>query len=372
MSIDSGFVDYRALARASVQTMHPYVGGKPVEEAQRELGLTHMVKLASNENPLGPSKKVTDAVMACLSETNRYPDGNGFYLKQQLAEFYGVEPSMITLGNGSNDVLELIASAYLDQAYSAIYSEHAFVVYHLAVARAGAKAKVSPAKNYSHDLDAMLALVEENTRVIYLANPNNPTGTYFSHASLVNLLDQLPKTILVVLDEAYAEYVEKEDYPDSLTLLKKYNNLIVTKTFSKAYGLSGFRVGFSLSHPDIADMLNRVRQPFNVTLPSLVAAQAALGEQKYLEESVVMNQAGMQQLTEGLQALDIEFIESVGNFICFKPGRNATEVNNDLLRLGVIVRPVANYAMSDFLRVSIGLPAENVEFLKQLKKVLNR
>ncbi len=289
------------LARPVVKTMQAYQPGKPIEEAQRELGIASFIKLASNENPRGPSESILTAISAALPDINRYPDANGYYLKKLLAEKNGVGAECITLGCGSNDILELVASAYLDRGTTAAYSQYGFLVYALATARSGAAPIVVPAKNYGHDLLAMTAAVTENTRVIYIANPNNPTGTYANEQSLVGLLDGIPRSVIVVLDEAYFEYVSRPDYPDGVSLLARYDNLLVTRTFSKAYGLSGMRVGYSVSHPDIADILNRVRQPFNVASLSLVAAQAALKDERYLEQTVAMNHAGMKQLETGLK-----------------------------------------------------------------------
>jgi histidinol-phosphate aminotransferase len=364
-------VNYIDLARLPVRGMQPYQPGKPVEEAQRELGLEKLVKLASNENPRGPSSKVIDAVNGMLGSTNRYPDANGFYLKQALAERHNVAAECITLGCGSNDVLELVASAYLDSSNSAIYDQHAFIVYSLAVARSGAKALVSPANAYGHNLEAMLELLRDDTRVIYIANPNNPTGTYVGESELRHFLQQLPADVIVVLDEAYVEYVDQADYPNGLLLAREFPNLLLTRTFSKAYGLSGFRVGYGISNPDIADVLNRVRQPFNVASPSLVAALTSLDDSAYIDQTVATNRAGMQQLEAGFSQLGLDYIPSVGNFITFKCIADAGEMNQKLLQQGVIVRPIANYAMPEHLRVSIGLEEENSFFLQQLEKVLN-
>ena len=361
---------FTTLARPAIQAMQAYQTGKPIEEAQRELGVTDFIKLASNENPRGPSPQVLAAITLAAQDINRYPDGNGFYLKQILAERHGVDAACITLGAGSNDILELIASAYLDSGASAIYSQYAFLVYALAIARSGAESVVVSASDYAHNLTAMTAAVKNNTRVIYLANPNNPTGTYINHNDLVMLLDSVSSSILVVLDEAYCEYIDKADYPDGIVLQKRYANLIVTRTFSKAYGLGGLRVGYSISDPVIADMLNRVRQPFNVTSVSLAAAQAALNDEAYLAESVTLNDAGMQQLEAGFTALGLNYIESSANFITFKTPYAASEMNQQLLQQGIIVRPVGNYAMTDCLRVSIGLEGENKRFLQALTQIL--
>lgn len=359
------------VARPAIQSMQAYQTGKPIEEAQRELGITDFVKLASNENPRGPSPQVLAALANAAQDVNRYPDGNGFYLKQILAERHGVDVGCIILGAGSNDILELIASAYLDSDTSAVYSQYGFLVYALATARSGAESLVVDAHDYAHDLAAMAQAVKNTTRVIYIANPNNPTGTYANHNALTALLDAVPASVLVVLDEAYCEYIDSADYPDGISLQKRYANLVVTRTFSKAYGLGGLRVGYSVSDPVIADMLNRVRQPFNVTSLSLAAAQAALDDEVYLSESVALNRAGMQQFESGFASLGLDYIQSAANFITFKTPFAASEMNQQLLHKGVIVRPVANYGLADCLRVSIGLEDENTRFLQALMQILD-
>ena len=359
------------LARSVVRAMQPYQPGKPIEEAQREFGIERFVKLASNENPLGPSPAVLAAVAEASGDIHRYPDANGYYLKQALAAQYGVAAESITLGSGSNDILELLASAYLDSDCSAVYSQYGFLVYALATARSGARSIEVAASDFGHDAEAMAAAVSADTRLIYIANPNNPTGTYISRQALLALLDGVPASTLVVLDEAYFEYINAADYPDGLQLLDRYSNLVVVRTFSKAYGLSGLRIGYAISHPQIADMLNRVRPPFNVTSLSLVAAQAALEDRDYLARSVEENRSGMQQLTAGLSALGIEWIPSLANFISFRSPQPAALLNEALLRRGVIVRPLANYRLDDYLRVSIGTAEENGEFLVALEQSLD-
>ena len=355
--------------RANVLAMQPYQPGKPVEEAQRELGIAEFVKLASNENPRGPGPGVLRVLAEALPELNRYPDANGYYLKQALAERHEVSPECLTLGCGSNDILELVASGWLDRNTEAVFSQFAFLVYALATARSGAHANIVAAKDYGHDAAAMTAAVNARTRVIYIANPNNPTGTYISDTALRDLLNGVPESVLVVVDEAYYEYVDAPDYPDTGALMGSHPNLLVARTFSKAFGLSGLRIGYSISHPDVADVLNRVRQPFNVTSLALEAARAALADQQWLDESVALNRAGMQQISEGLQRLGINSIDSVANFITFEAPGDAAQVNRALLELGVIVRPLANYDMPNHLRVSIGLEHENARFLAALAQV---
>jgi len=364
--------DFLALAQPGVQKLSPYVPGKPVDELARELNLdpASIVKLASNENPLGPSPKSLEAIRLAAAELTRYPDGNGFELKAALAERCGVQTNQVTLGNGSNDILELVARAYLAPGLNAVFSEHAFAVYPIATQAVGAQAKVVPAKEWGHDLDAMLAAIDANTRVVFIANPNNPTGTWFDADALRRFLAKVPAHALVVLDEAYIEYATGGELPDGLNYLAAHPNLLVSRTFSKAYGLAALRVGYGVSSPAIADVLNRVRQPFNVNSLAQAAACSALADADYLNESRALNDAGMQQLEQGFRKLGLSWIASKGNFIAVDLGREGMPVYQGLLREGVIVRPVANYGMPNFLRVTIGLPTENTRFLDALTKVL--
>ncbi|MDF3867077.1 histidinol-phosphate transaminase [Pseudomonas denitrificans (nom. rej.)] len=366
--------DFLALAQPGVQKLSPYVPGKPVDELARELKLdpAGIVKLASNENPLGPSPKVLEAIRAELAELTRYPDGNGFELKSRLAARCGVETAQVTLGNGSNDILDLVARAYLAPGLNAVFSQYAFAVYPISTQAVGAQGKVVPAKNWGHDLEAMLAAIDANTRVVFIANPNNPTGTWFGPDALERFLSQVPQNVLVVLDEAYIEYAEGEELPDGLKYLARYPNLLVSRTFSKAYGLASLRVGYAISSAQVADVLNRVRQPFNVNSLALAAACAALDDAQYLAEGKRINDEGMAQLESGLRALDLQWIPSKGNFIAVDLKRDAGPVYQALLAEGVIVRPVGGYGMPQHLRISIGLPTENARFLDALAKVLAR
>lgn len=365
--------DFLSLAQPGVQQLSPYVPGKPVDELARELDLdpASIVKLASNENPLGPSPKALEAIRGELTELTRYPDGNGFELKSRLAARCGVQINQVTLGNGSNDILDLVARAYLAPGLNAVFSQYAFAVYPISTQAEGAQGKVVPAKDYGHDLEAMLAAIDANTRVVFIANPNNPTGTWFGPDALERFLARVPDNVLVVLDEAYIEFAEGDELPDGLKYLARYDNLLVSRTFSKAYGLAALRVGYALSSAQIADVLNRVRQPFNVNSLALAAACAALDDADYLAQSRQLNDAGMVQLEAGLRELSLSWIPSKGNFIAVDFGRDTAAINQALLRAGVIVRPVAGYGMPNFLRVSIGLPAENARFLDALAKVLN-
>lgn len=362
--------DFISLAGTGVQGLSPYQPGKPVDELERELGISDIIKLASNENPLGPSPKVVAALKENMDELARYPDGSAFALKQQLAAYHDVNADMLTIGNGSNDVLELMARVFLNSDNEAIVSQHSFVVYPLAATSIGAGLKVIPAKNYGQDLDATLASISAKTRMIFIANPNNPTGTWIDKATLVNFLAQVRDDILVILDEAYFDYVTEPDYPNGVDMVKQFENVVVTRTFSKAYGLAALRIGYAISHPDIADLMNRIRQPFNVNAMSMVAAQAALADKKHLADVVALNTAGMHYLEQSCEAMDLAYIPSVGNFITVDVGRDAGPVYEALLAKGVIVRPIGVYEMPTHLRVTVGTEDENTRFVEALKNIL--
>ena len=369
--------DFLALAAPGVRTLHPYQPGKPESELRREYGLSQIVKLASNENPLGPSPKALAAIREALPDIARYPDGNGFALKTALSARLNVPMSALTLGNGSNDVLELAARAFLTPEHEAIYSEHAFAVYPIVTQAIGATARVAKANPpdhpmpYGHDLTAMLKLVNDRTRIIFIANPNNPTGTWLCTAELQSFLEAVPESVIVVVDEAYFEYVEADaDCPNALLWLDRFSNLIVTRTFSKAYGLAGLRVGYAVSHPQVADVLNRVRQPFNVNSLALVAAAAALDDAEHLQQSKALNRAGMAQLQQACRQFGLSWLPSVGNFLCVNMSRPGREVFLALLKHGVIARPVDNYGLPDYLRISIGAEAENARLIEVLGEVL--
>ncbi len=359
-----------SLATQGVQQLIPYQAGKPIEELQRELGLDHIVKLASNENPLGPSPLALQAIQAVLPQLALYPDGNGFNLKRALAQKFAVDSSQITLGNGSNDILELIGRAFLAPGLEAVFSEHAFAVYPIVTQAVGATAVVTPASHYGHDLQAMLANVTGKTRVVFVANPNNPTGTLLSQTSLEAFIKALPDSCICVLDEAYFEFVSHSGTVDSISWLMDCPNLIITRTFSKAYGLAGLRVGYAFSSPAIADILNRVRQPFNNNSLGLVAAEAALADSVHLQQTLTNNAQGMLQLTQGFKQLDLPWIPSYGNFVAVDLGRPGLPIYQALLHKGVIVRPVANYGLPNHLRISIGTEAENSLFLNALADCL--
>jgi histidinol-phosphate aminotransferase len=365
-------IDPCELSPSYVRAIAPYQPGKPISELAREMGLDEggIVKLASNENPLGVSPLARAAMAAQLPKLARYPDGNGFELKQALANRHRVQDDQIVLGNGSNDVLELVARCFLGNGTSAVMSQHAFVVYRLATQVAGATMLETRAKDYGHDLAAMASAVREDTRVIWIANPNNPTGTFVPAPQLEAFLQRVPPRVVVVLDEAYHEYLPGEAQVDSVRWLARFPNLVITRTFSKAYGLAGLRVGFALAHPEVADLMNRVRQPFNVSSVAQTAAQAALDDREFVHRSVELNRSGMRQIVEGLGRLGLQHIPSFGNFLSVQTSA-AAQVYERLLRQGVIVRPIGMYGLPDHLRVSIGLPAENERFLSALHVALH-
>ena len=356
-----------------IRSIAPYQPGKPIPELARELGLdpAQIVKLASNENPLGVSPLAMQAMQRELTDLARYPDGNGFELRRAISRRFGVDSTQIVLGNGSNDVLELAARAFLTAADEAVYSQHAFAVYPLATQATGAKGVEVPARNFAHDLAAMLAAITSATRIVFLANPNNPTGTLIRGAELLDFLAAVPPRVAIVLDEAYNEYLPDELKCDSVGWIERFPNLIVTRTFSKAYGLAGLRVGYALAHARVADLMNRVRQPFNVNSMSLAAAAAGLGDTDFVARSFRLNQSGMQQVTAGFKRLGLDYIPSFGNFVSVRVG-DAPAAFQHLLHSGVIVRPVANYGMPEYLRVSIGLETENQRFLDALAGFLQR
>lgn len=358
-----------AQAVPGVRALEPYSAGKPLSALAREYGVHDAIKLASNENPLGPSPAALAAIAAVLAELARYPDGNGHVLKAALAARLGVTPAEITLGNGSNDILELAARTFVAPGDEVIFSAHAFAVYPIVTQAVGGRAVTVPAREWGHDLAAMAAAVTAKTKLIFLANPNNPTGTWFTRAALTEFLARVPARVPVVLDEAYFEYVTAAEYPNGIALLAQYPQLIVTRTFSKIYGLAGLRIGYGVSASAVADLFNRVRQPFNVNSLAQAAALAALGDATHVDRARAANRDGMQQLTRGFSEMGLEFIPSVGNFVCVRVGA-AARVYETLLRQGVIVRPVANYGMPDYLRVTVGTSAENTRFLQALRAAL--
>ena len=356
-------------ALSYVRAISPYQPGKPITELAREMGIPveKIVKLASNENPLGMSPMAKRAVEAAINGIERYPDQ--FDLIKAVAERCSVAQNQVVLGNGSNDVLDLIARVFLAPGRSAVFAQHAFAVYPLATLSTGAELISTPAKNYGHDLNAMRAAIRPDTRIVWIANPNNPTGNFLPYPEVRAFLETVPPDVVVVLDEAYNDYLAPAERVDTDAWIKDFPNLVVTRTFSKIFGLAGLRVGYAIASAEVADLMNRVRQPFNVNNLAIAAAVAALDDHQFVAESYELNRRGMAQLLAGLKRLGLEHIPSHGNFVTFKvPG--AAEVNQRLLKQGVIVRPIAGYGLPDWLRVTIGTEPDNARFLEALEKAL--
>ena len=365
-------VNFSELAAPGVQKITPYQPGRPAEEVAAEFGISKPVKLASNENPLGPSPLGMEAMQA-VQDLARYPDGNGAALKQKIAARHDIDVDCITLGNGSNDILEFVCRAFVSPADEVIFSRHAFAVYPLATLAVGGKPVETPALDWGNDLQAMLQAVTDRTKVIFIANPNNPTGTWLAAAELKPFLAEVPDHVIVVIDEAYAEYVTGStypDYPDCTQWLADYPNLLVTRTFSKIFGLAGLRAGYGVSSPELANYLNRVRQPFNVNSLALAAADAALDDDSHIELSRKMNQTGMAYLMDACQSRGLSYIPSAGNFLAIDFSRPAQDLFAAMMQQGVIVRPIANYGMPNFLRVTIGSEDENQRFIEVMDSVL--
>ncbi len=367
-------------AAQGVRGLHPYEPGMPIDELQRRLGVADVIKLASNENPLGPGDKVRAALAESIDQSNLglYPDGGGFRLKQRISRFHDIEPGRITLGNGSNDILEFSARVFLNPGRAAMFSAYAFAVYPIVTQAQGARAIVVPARPpddampYGHDLEAFAKALDDEVALVFIANPNNPTGTWLTPDSIEAFLARVRPHTLVVLDEAYQEYLDPDLRPDSRGLLDRYPNLVVTRTFSKTYGLASLRAGYGLSSPEIADLLNRVRQPFNVNSLALLAAEAALDDQAHVERSVALNTAQMLRLRKELEAMKLTILPSQANFLTIGFGCDSAPIHQGLLERGLIVRPMGSYGLPQFLRVTVGTEAQNTRFLDALKAVLAR
>lgn len=358
-----------------IRAIAPYQAGKPISDVAREFGLDpeKIIKLASNENPLGMPESAKVAVRKALDETGRYPDANGFELKKAISERYGVPQDWITLGNGSNDIIDLAGRTFVQPGQSIVFSEYSFLVYALVAKATGANGIQVPSVDFGHDLPAMLAAIRPDTKLVFIANPNNPTGTFLQPEAIEAFLDKVPSDIVVVIDEAYNEYLDASIQYDSTEWVRKYPNLLVSRTFSKAYGLAGLRVGFGLAQTEVTDLLNRVRQPFNVNALAQAAAVAALQDHAFLEKSAKINADGYRYLTESFDAMGLAYVPSHGNFVLVKVGQDkeaGTRVNLELLKRGIIVRPVNAYGLQEWLRISIGLPEENRAFVDALKAIL--
>ena len=364
-------MNYTSLAPDYVRAIAPYIPGKPSSEVARELGLNpaDIVKLASNENPLGCSPRAKEAMVKALEDIHIYPDGSCYDLRKTLASRHDVPLDGVLVGNGSNDLLEYLAMAFLARESSVVFSQHCFAVYPLATQARGATGIKVPAKNFGNDLPAMRAAITPSTKLVYLANPNNPTGTFTPYAEIKAFLQSVPANVIVCLDEAYNEFLPKELRADTTPWLKEFPNLVISRTFAKIYGLAGLRIGYALTNPQIADMVNRVRAPFNVNSVAQAAALAALHDQDFVERAYQNNRAGMAQLEAGAKQLGLGYIPSFANFLTIQvaqTGARCAAINAALMKRGVTVRPVAGYELPTYLRVTIGTPAENEKFLTAL------
>ncbi len=357
------------LVLPSVAALKPYEPGKPIEEVQRELGLRDVVKLASNENPLGPSPMAVAALRAAIDDLNRYPDGGSVMLTRKIAAHHQLSPAHIFLGCGSVEILNLLAYLFIRPGLNAVTSEHAFAIYELVVAASGGITKTTPMKDYTFDLDAIGDAVDANTRVIWLANPNNPTGTIYKRDAWERLLSRVPDHVVIVADEAYFEFVRNPDYPNALTYLEGRPGLIVLRTFSKIFGLAGLRVGYGVADPEMVNLLNNVRQPFNINLLAQAAVIAAMDDHEYVRRTLEVNAQGIEYLEREFRRLRVEFVPTQGNFFLVDVG-DGVKVFNALLRHGVIVRPMHGYKFPRHVRISVGLPEENRKLIAALEQVL--
>jgi histidinol-phosphate aminotransferase len=355
-----------------VRDLIPYVPGKPVEELEREFGIKGAIKIASNENPVGPSPLAIAAAKNTLRDIHRYPDGDAFYLKHKLAQALNVKPETLIFGNGSNDVLDVAARTFLSPGDEAVMGEFAFIVYPIVTQAVGANAVISPMPDYTHDLRDMYSRITARTRAVFIANPNNPTGTMVKRDELEWFLDNVDEDILVVIDEAYFEYVEDPSYPDSLTYQERGKSILTVRTFSKIYGLAGLRVGYGVAHEDMISAMHRARHPFNTSSVAQAAAFAAIDDRDHVKRSRDVNREGLGYLKEELGNLGIHYAPTYTNFILMDLGKDPIPLYNSLLREGVIVRPVGGYGLKTHLRVTIGLPEENERFVKAMKKVLTK
>jgi histidinol-phosphate aminotransferase len=350
-----------------VASLKPYVPGKPIEELERELGISGSVKLASNENPVGPSKKALKALRGnVLGNLNRYPDGGAYYLRQALSRHLGVREEELIVGNGSNELLDIAVRTFMKPGDEAVMAWPSFIVYPMAVQAQGCTGVKVPLSGFRHDLDAMADAVTERTRMLFIANPNNPTGTVNTAGEVDRLMERLPTDIIVVVDEAYYEYVADPSYADSMKHFRDGRNVLILRTFSKIYGLAGLRIGYGISKPGILEEMNKIREPFNTSTPAQAAAIAALEDREHVERSKSINLEGRQYLCGELESLGVKYVPTEANFIFMFPGKDSEEVFQSLLRQGVIVRPMG----PDSIRVTIGLPEENKRFIEALSKVL--
>lgn len=357
-------------ARKEIFRLKPYVPGKPIEEVKRELGIEDIIKMASNENPLGPSLLAVEKIKDTLDKIHFYPDSNNFYLKKKLAQFNDVNEESIIIGNGSDELLKLLAETFLTPEDEVVFGDPSFVEYEFTATIMGARCVAVPLKDFRHDLKAMLDAVNERTKIVYICNPNNPTGTYSTKSEIEDFMSKIREDILVVFDEAYFEYTDASDYMTGIDYVRAGRNAVVFRTFSKIYGLAGLRVGYGITTPDIAQAVERVTEPFNVNLLAQVAAEAALDDAGHVEKSCRLNQAGKEYLYSEFEKMGLEYVPTQANFIFVDTGKNCQEVFKKLLKLGIIVRTGDIFGFPTFIRVTIGTPEENKRFIDGLKEVL--
>jgi histidinol-phosphate aminotransferase len=352
----------------NIKNITPYSPGKPIEELERELGIQGSIKLASNENPIGPSPRALTAIKKAVSGLSRYPDGSGYYLSQALAKKYGVELSQIVLGNGSNELIELAVRTFVQQGDEVISADPSFVVYKMITQAAGGVNVIVPLKENRHDLEAMAGRITPKTKIVFIANPNNPTGTMNTAAEMEQFMGRVPDNVIIAVDEAYCEYVTRSDYPDSLDYLKAGRTVLALRTFSKIYGLAGLRIGYGITTPELTELMNKVRQPFNTNSLGQIGALAALSDRKHVEMSIALNNEGKQFLYQSFGQLGVSYIPTETNFIMFETQLDGRDLYNALLQKGVIIRPMG----AKRLRVTIGLPEENKRFAAELEKILKQ
>ena len=360
----------KELIRKNILEVIPYIPGKPIEETKRQLGLKHVIKLASNENPLGASPRAVSAIKRSLSGINRYPDTQGYYLKKRLARYYGLAPDNFVLGNGSDELIDIIINIFVEADENIVTAQATFLEYEIIAQVCGRKVKKAPLRYFKYDLEAMLKLVDEKTKLIFIANPNNPTGTYVTKYEVANFLNALPKRVIVVFDEAYDTFIDVDDYPDSLNYLRRKKNIIILKTFSKAYGLAGLRLGYAITHPEFVAYLERARQPFNVNSLAQVAGLAALDDKKFLKKTRKVVLEGKDFIYRQLSDMGLAYVDSVANFILIDVGLNSQEVFKSMLKFGVIVREMSQYGLKNFIRLTIGTAKENQRAMHVLRKLL--
>lgn len=362
----------KKLVRKNILNMQPYLPGKPIKEVQRELGINNIVKLASNENSFGPSKLAVGAMKKGMVELNRYPEGSGPYLRQALSKKLKVRCENLILGNGTDELIELIAKVFLKTKDEIIVSEGAFIRYEMAGDLMGCKVVSVPMKNFTHDLEGFKRAITPRTKIVFIANPNNPTGTYVNKTDVDRFMRGIPSRVLVVFDEAYYEYVREKDYPETLNYVRKRRNVIVLRTFSKIYSLAGLRIGYCIAVPEIIDYLNRIRPPFNTNALAQLAAEAALKDTSHLAKARKLVRDGKKLLYRNFEQMGLSYVPSAANFILLDVKQKSRKVFKDLLREGVIVRAMEEYGFTSYIRVTIGLETENRKFIKALKKVLKK